>query len=42
MNRPYLRAAKEEKEKEGPVGMGFIFEFHILDLRYIAFFVILA
>ena len=39
-DRSYLGAAEEEKEREGSVGMGCIFELHIPDLRYIAFSVI--
>ena len=40
MNRPYLGAAEEQKGEEGPVGIGCIFEFHVPDLRYIAFLVV--
>ena len=34
-----MEAAEEEKEREGSVGMGCIFEFHVPDLRYITFFI---
>ena len=34
-----MEAAEEEKGREGSVGRGCIFEFHIPDVRYIAFFV---
>ena len=39
VNRSYMEVAKEEEEREGPVGMGCIFEYHITDLQYIATFV---
>ena len=31
---PYLGAAEEERKREGPVGMGCIFELNIPELRY--------
>ena len=36
MKKPYLEAVEEEKDRERPVGMSFIFRFYIPDLRYIA------